>query len=102
MKILMMPDALCEFLDHVIRSYAGQGIPPEQGLAVYQLHQSIQSAQTVDDTQVAKVKTGEVAGVPVATVSVEDATPPAKELRPLKDIDLYDRGPGNGIYDRPA
>lgn len=71
MKVLILQDELFAYLQHVVRAYASGGIDPEEGLALFQLNQSIKSAQSVDDSQVAKIVTGEVAGTPVAAVSTE-------------------------------
>lgn len=74
MKILMLQDDLFDYLNRVVYSHAASGINPEEGLAIYHLHQAIKSAQSVDDEQVAKVRTTEVAGIPVATVTVDTVT----------------------------
>jgi hypothetical protein len=71
MKVLILQDDLFEYLNHIVRSYAAAGIPPEEGLALYHLHVATKTAQTVADTQVAKVATGEVAGAPVVAVTVD-------------------------------
>ena len=56
MRILVLPDDLFGYLQHVVRSYAAGGIDPDEGLALYHLNQAIKGAQTVDDAQVAKAK----------------------------------------------
>ena len=71
MKILVLQDDLFTYLFHVVNSYANAGINPDEGLAVYQLHQAIKSAQTVSDEEIAKVKAGAIGDTPVAEVSVE-------------------------------
>lgn len=54
MKVLILPDDLFVYLQHVHRAYAGGGIDPEEGLAIYQLGQALKNVQTVDESQVAK------------------------------------------------
>lgn len=56
MKVLVLPDNLYDYLNHVIRAHAGAGIDPEEGLAIYQLNQAIGQAQTVDTSSLGKVK----------------------------------------------
>jgi hypothetical protein len=56
MKVLVLPDNLYEYLNHVIRAHAGAGIDPEEGLAIYQLNQAVGQAQTVDTSSLGKVK----------------------------------------------
>jgi hypothetical protein len=58
MKVLILPDDLFAYLQHVTRAYAGGGIDPEEGLAIYQLNQALKNVQTVDDAQAKKA--GEV------------------------------------------
>ena len=70
MKVLMIQDDLFGYLQHVVQAYAGSGINPEEGMAIYMLNQAIKSARNVDEKQVAKVTTGEVGDTPVAAVSV--------------------------------
>lgn len=72
MKVLILQDELFAYLHHVVRQYAGGGIDPEEGQALFFLNQAIKTAQTVDDKQVAKIATGEIAETPVASVSIED------------------------------
>ena len=72
MKVLILQDDMYSYLAYVVQTYARGGIDPEEGLALYQLNQALKSAQTVDESQVAKIKTGEVANTPVASVSVEN------------------------------
>lgn len=55
MKIVVLQDDLFVYLQHVVRSYAGGGVDPKEGLALYHLDQAIESAQVVDDAKVAKV-----------------------------------------------
>jgi hypothetical protein len=45
---------LFTYLQHVIRAYAGSGIDPDEGLAVYQLSQALKVVKTVDDALIAK------------------------------------------------
>lgn len=71
MKVLILQDDLFAYLVHLTRAYANGGIDPEEGLAIYQLSLALKGAQTVDEKQVAKIVTGEVADTPVAAVSVE-------------------------------
>ena len=71
MKVLILQDDMYPYLAYVVQTYARGGIDPDEGLALYQLNQALKSAQTVDDSQVAKIKTGEVGPVPLATVSIE-------------------------------
>ena len=72
MKVIILQDDLFAYpAGHLVRTYAANGIDPEEGMALYQLNQALKGAQTVDDTQVAKITTGEVADTPVAAVSVE-------------------------------
>jgi hypothetical protein len=74
MKVLMLQDDLFAYLaQRVVPAYAANGIDPEEGLALFHLNRAIKGAQTVDDTQVAKVVTGEVNDTPVAAISVEKA-----------------------------
>jgi hypothetical protein len=81
MRVLILQDDLFTYLQHIVRSYAAAGIDPEEGMALFQLNQALKGAQVVDDNQVAKVTTGEVADTPVAAVSVEPkfVPPPAPE-----------------------
>lgn len=72
MKILMLPDDLFVYLQHVVRAYAGGGIDPDEGLAVYQLGQALKGVQTVDESPDDKKKKGVGVVTPVAAVSVED------------------------------
>jgi hypothetical protein len=58
MKVLILSDDLFAYLQHVTRAYAGGGIDPEEGLAIYQLNQALKNVQTVDDAQAKKA--GEV------------------------------------------
>jgi hypothetical protein len=71
MKILILQDDLFEYLNHVVRSHAGGGISPEEGLAVYQLDLAIKGAKSIDNSQVAKINTGEANNTPVASIEVE-------------------------------
>jgi hypothetical protein len=107
MKIIMLQDDLYEYLNRVVHVHAGAGINPEEGLAIYHLYQALKLARTVDDTQVAKVATGDIAGVPVATVAIERADKDSSPIPERRDYGTVitrdeDRGPGNGLYDRPA
>jgi hypothetical protein len=72
MKILVLQDDIFGYLQHIVKSYAAQGIDLNEGLGLHHIAQAFKAVQSVDETQVAKVQTGEVAGVPVAAVSVED------------------------------
>lgn len=56
MKVLILQDDLFAYLQHVTRAYAGGGIDPDEGLAIYQLNQALKGVQTVDETQIAKIK----------------------------------------------
>ena len=77
MRILILQDDLFAYLaGHLVRTYAANGIDPEEGMALYQLNQALKGAQTVDDSQVAKIVANEVADTPVAAVSVEKSEPP--------------------------
>jgi hypothetical protein len=70
MKVLILQDELFDYIKHIVRTYAAGGINPEEGLAIYNVHQAIKGAQSVDENHVTKVATGEVAGIPVASVAV--------------------------------
>ena len=59
MKILVMPDEMYAYLVHVVRTYAGGGIDPDEGLAIYQLSQALKGVQTVDESQLAKKESPE-------------------------------------------
>ena len=59
MKIIIMQDELYLYLKNVVKNYANGGIDPEEGLALYHLNQAVKNAQSVDDTQVAKVAVSE-------------------------------------------
>ncbi len=72
MKILIINDDLLEYLKHIVTVHASAGITPEEGMALYHAHRALVEARTVDEGQVAKVATGELGGVPMATVAVED------------------------------
>ena len=56
MRILLLPDNLYEYLQHVVRTHAVSGIEPEEGLAIYQLNQHVGAAQSVDITSLGKAK----------------------------------------------
>ena len=73
MKIVIIQDDLFGYLQHVVKAYAGSGIDPDEGLAVYQLNQVIKNAQSVDDEGVAKIVSGELNGVPVTTVATRQS-----------------------------
>lgn len=70
MKIVVLQDDLFGYLQHVVRTYAGNGVDPEECLALYHLNQAIKGAQVVDDAHVAKVTTGEADTTPVAAIAV--------------------------------
>jgi hypothetical protein len=72
MKIVVLQDDLFGYLQHVVRSYAGNGVDPEEGLALYHLNQAIKGAQVVDDARLAKITTGEAGDTPVAAVEVDN------------------------------
>lgn len=72
MKVLLLQDDMFSYLAYVVQTYARGGIDPEEGLAVYQLNQALKNAQTVDESQIAKIKAGDIGGTPVAAVSVEE------------------------------
>ena len=83
MKVLILQDDLYAYLVHTVRAYASGGIDPEEGLALYQLSQALKSAQSVDENQVAKIATGEIAETPVAAVSVEPVESRGREPKGL-------------------
>lgn len=72
MKVLVLQDELYEYLQHVVRKYAASGIDPEEGQALYLLHNAVRSAKTVDE---AKVTTGHVGNTPVAVVEPSGGPP---------------------------
>ena len=56
MRILVLPDNLYEYLQHVVRAHSVAGIEPEEGLAIYQLNQHVTAAQSVDVSNLGKAK----------------------------------------------
>lgn len=56
MKVLLLPDNLYDYLQHVVRAHASAGIEPEEGLAIYQLNQHVSQAQTVDISNLGKAQ----------------------------------------------
>jgi hypothetical protein len=56
MKVLLLPDNLFDYLQHVVRAHAAAGIDPEEGLAIYQLNQHVGQAQTVDISNLGKAR----------------------------------------------
>src|SRR5208282_4234401 len=76
MKVLLLPENIFDYLNHVICSYAGAGIKPEEGLAIYQLNQHVAQAQTVDVSNLGKVKLDQVGSEGVSlTLSSEEEVP---------------------------
>lgn len=59
MRIIIMQDELYLYLKNVVKNYANSGIDPEEGLALYHLNQVVKNAQSVDDSQAAKVAISE-------------------------------------------
>lgn len=56
MKVLLLPESLYEYLVHVVRTHSSTGIEPDEGMAVYQLWQHVQGAQTVDVSDLGKAQ----------------------------------------------
>lgn len=79
MKVLLLPDNLYEYLNHVIRAHAGAGIDPEEGLAIYQLNQSVGQAQTVDVSSLGKVKLDKLGPDGVSMTIVADEPEPESD-----------------------
>lgn len=56
MKVIQLPDVLHEYLVHVIEKHAGQGIHPEEGIAVARLYEAVTKLAThIDDADVKKM-----------------------------------------------
>ena len=56
MKVIQLPDVLHEYLVHVIEKHAGQGIHPEEGVAVARLYEAVTKLAThIDDSDVKKM-----------------------------------------------
>jgi len=73
MKIILLPENLHEYLAHVIQSYARAGIDPSEGLALYQLNLHAAQAQTVDVSNLGKVRLDKAGSEGVSlTIAPED------------------------------
>jgi hypothetical protein len=56
MKVIQLPDVLHEYLVHVLEKHAGQGIHPEEGIAVARLYEAVTKLAThIDDAEVKKM-----------------------------------------------
>jgi hypothetical protein len=77
MKVLLLPDTQFEYLQHVVRCHSASGIEPEEGLAIYQLWQSLGQAQTVDVSQLGKVRLDKIGPEGVSLVMAPET--PATE-----------------------
>jgi len=75
-KVILLPDNLFDYLNHVIRTHAGAGIDPSEGLAIYQLNQHVAQAQTVDVSNLGKARLDQVGSDGVSlTWSPEEEVP---------------------------
>lgn len=74
LKVLVLPDNLYEYLNHVVHSYSRAGHEPEEGLAIYQLNQAVGEAQSVDVSNLGKIKLEKLGpGGVTMTIAPEEA-----------------------------
>lgn len=55
MKVVSLPDVLHDYLVHVIEKHAGQGIHPEEGIAVARLYEAVTKATHIADDEIKKM-----------------------------------------------
>jgi hypothetical protein len=49
MVVIQLNDNLYEYLQHVVKGYAGAGLNPDECLAMYHVWQAMKAAQRVDE-----------------------------------------------------
>jgi hypothetical protein len=79
MKVIQLPDVLHDYLVHVIEKHAGQGIHPEEGIAVARLYEAVTKLAThIDDADVKKMAAAaspQGQSAPSASVTEPDPLP---------------------------
>jgi len=76
MRVILLPENLYEYLNHVVRSHAAAGIEPDEGLAIYQLNQHVAQAQTVDVANLGRVKLDKIGSEGVSlTIAPDEEVP---------------------------
>jgi hypothetical protein len=56
MKIIQLTDELHEYLLHVLKRHSGMGVDPTEGMAVFQLWDSVTKAVHIDPNQLKKAQ----------------------------------------------
>jgi hypothetical protein len=83
MKVLVLPDEIFGYLQHVVKSYSGAGIDPTEGQLIFELWNRVNQAQDVDLTSLGKVKLDKMGpGGVTMTIEPEGAEDQAGEVTP--------------------
>jgi hypothetical protein len=82
MKVLVLPDELYGYLQHVVKSYSGAGIDPTEGQLIFELWTRVNQAQDVDLSSLGKVKLDKM-GPGGVSLTIEPETPETTEV-PMK------------------
>jgi hypothetical protein len=103
MKVIQLQDSLYDYLVHLIES---AGVHPREGIAIYHLWEAVTKNVThIDDAEVRRMA---AAGAPQGQSPVAETEPDliegggqVRDIRPLKDIPLYERDRGQVSDIRP-